>query len=1000
MGVASRMDPRRSFAARLVAALLVTVGLMLAVTLLVVRSETAGQVERVTAAAAERAHRAFEESEAMRREQLALRATVFTDTRRTYALVEEAIAAGATSFLAQQVGYTLRLTRFDESSLAVLTDARGEALLTQMGSELLPGDDPAGIAPLARELLDSYAPELLAYRRIEGRLYTVRVVPLDHDGPVIGATAFGLPILDADAESLGRVVGAEVCLVAEGACLAGTRRARGELAAVLGAMAGDSTRRMLRHAGERWAVLAEPLSAERPDDGSLVMAVPLEAMLSPFDRIRRALAIAGGGALLLAALLSVLIARGLTRPVRELAAATLRVAQGDYGTRVHDESRDELGQLARSFNAMTEGLALKEQYRGVLDKVVSRDVAEELLRGELRLGGENRDVTVLFADIRGFTDLSEGMEPQEVIALLNETMERLGDVVEAAGGVVDKYVGDEIMAVFGAPMAQPDHVARAVAAARAMQTAMAEVNDARAERGLPPVLIGAGINSGVAVAGNMGSPNRLNYTVLGETVNLAARLCAAAAPGEVLISEATRTRLPAGEATGEPRSLRLKGFSAPVPVHPLTLEQPAGAAAPGAAPRPGALPAVIAALAASAFGAGAAPAQSLPTLSDLGVGYLSGSGAVQLDLSGRVDVEGFVPSAEPAWIIPTTEPFAALRARLFADLFLGERVFASAELRVDRGEEPAAGPWETRLDQALVRIALLRPLALQVGKFVSPFGGWPQRHHTVRDPFVRPPLSYDYRTMISPGIAPGSTEAFVDWKDDIPTNFRPTGAPPVWGAPYQWGAMVLGSAGPAAYRVAVMNSAPSSEPESWGWDPDRLRHPSFVANVGLQVSPALRVEGSWNRGPYLEPTIEGALDPGWAWHDYLQEIYGIETVYAVGRAVFRGEAFADRWEVPNVPEDAWDLSYYVEGQVDVGTGAHLAARWGEIRFNELGAGGGYYGGGVDARWDYDARRLQLAAGYRVFRNAGIAAEYMLNHTDRPEGDPPDNLFSVQLWWQY
>lgn len=153
-------------------------------------------------------------------------------------------------------------------------------------------------------------------------------------------------------------------------------------------------------------------------------------------------------------------------------------------------------------------------------------------------------------------------------------------------------------------------------------------------------------------------------------------------------------------------------------------------------------------------------------------------------------------------------------------------------------------------------------------------------------------------------------------------------------------------------------------------------------------------------GPLHGAPVEGALDPGWEWHDYTQELFGVEAVYAAGSAVLRGELIADRWEVPNVPDDAWDVSFYVEGQVDVAPGAYAAARFGQIRFNELGAGGGYTGAGDDPRWDYDVSRLQLAGGYRAFRNAGIRAEYLLNRTDRPAGDPADDLFSVQLWWEY
>ena len=151
--------------------------------------------------------------------------------------------------------------------------------------------------------------------------------------------------------------------------------------------------------------------------------------------------------------------------MKALVAATEQVAQGDYEAEVHVTSRDEMGALADSFNEMTRGLLLRERYRSVLNKVVSQDVAEELMSGDVELGGESRLVTVLFADIRGFTPLTEGMEPQEVIALLNECMEHLSRAIDAEGGVVDKFIGDEVMAVFGAPVTQDDHARRAVAAA-------------------------------------------------------------------------------------------------------------------------------------------------------------------------------------------------------------------------------------------------------------------------------------------------------------------------------------------------------------------------------------------------------------------------------------------------------------------------------------------------------------------------------------------------------
>lgn len=1047
MNLHRALDPRSSFAAKVTVALLGTVGLLLAVMLVVVQSETRGQVQQVTDQAIEQARRAFEESEARRREQLARRAEVFIGSRRTMALLEGAIEAGEVpDDLAGELAYNLELAGLrDTTTLAVLTDTAARPVITLLGLAPTEAIDPTAVAPLTRALLDRYAAELTGYRLVNGKLYTVRSVALVLSGRLIGTAAFGLPIRDEDAEALGRVVGAEVCFVAGGECVAGTPTARRELAPRLAGIGEAGGRIMATHDGERWELVAEPLTAEGPTEGRLAMAVPLEPELAPFDRIRRSLALGSAGALVLALLLAVFISRGLTRPVRTLVEATRRVGRGEYDTRVPAESRDEIGQLAESFNAMTEGLALKEQYRGVLDKVVSRDVAEELLRGEVRLGGENREVTILFADVRGFTELTEGMGPQEVIGLLNETMERLSTAVEECGGVVDKYVGDEVMAVFGAPLSQPDHTERAVRAAAAMQAAMHEVNAARRARGEPSVRIGVGIHSGEVVAGNMGSTNRLNYTVLGESVNLAARLCSIAAPGQILVSEDVRERLSHPAELSAAGARELKGFSRPVPVYEVAAggghDTDRRDAGHDAGPRDGdrdsggdgrpattrtasvviALVGALGALAApglpaawspaavplALFGVSPAAAQSAPTLSELGLEWISRGGTVQLGLSGRLDLEGYLPVGdEPPWIIPTADPFFAGRARLFGDAFVGSKLFFSTELRVDRGEEPRPGPWDARVDQVFARFGPFAGAFLQAGKFVSPFGGYPQRHHTVRDPFIRPPVMYDYRTMVTPGLAPGSTGGFVAWKDDIGEggatfDFRPMGAPPIWGAPYQWGAMLTGTVREVSYRVAAVNSAPSSEPEAWEWSAEGARHPSLVAHVGIQLSPALRVGASYNRGPYLEPAIEGTahFPADWWYESYIQELVAAEVVYAIGAWTVRGEGVADRWEVPNVPENVWDFSYYVEAQRNMATGAYLAARFGQILFNELGGGGGYVVGG-DNRWDYPVTRLQLAGGYRLLRNVGLQAEYMLNHTADPRGDPSDDLLSVQLWWQY
>jgi class 3 adenylate cyclase len=557
---------RESFGAKLLAALLGTVGLLLLVTYVVVRGETSRQVDVVVERAIQNAGALFQQLNELQRQQAARLARPFTETRRAVALLDATLEAGDYEYLADQVEYEVQLAS-QPDVLLVFTDPEGRPVLSFVDGASVVGEDPAIIGPLADQLLGGTETEATAYRLVDGRLYEVTSLFVDLAGRPVGTIAFGLPIQEADVERIGRIGGFEACLHVQGRCVVRTSGVLAELSAAMDEAASAGDVRRLRANGREWSIRSEPLNAEDPAQGERIVAVPLDEVIAPFDRIQQALLLGGGGALLLSGLLGAALSRSLTRPIKALVAATGRVAKGDYGAEVSVTTRDEMRTLADAFNDMTRGLLLRERYRSVLNKVVSQDVAEELMRGDVELGGENRLVTVLFADIRGFTSLTEGMEPQEVIGLLNECMECLSSAIDAEGGVVDKFIGDEVMAVFGAPVTQEDHAHRAVAAALRMRTKMAEVNEARVARGAKPLGIGVGINSGVAVAGNMGSTNRLNYTVVGDAVNLASRLAGQARAGEILVSGST-VRL-AGDRVSAPLlgGRALKGFSAEVEVY-------------------------------------------------------------------------------------------------------------------------------------------------------------------------------------------------------------------------------------------------------------------------------------------------------------------------------------------------------------------------------------------------------------------------------------------------
>ncbi|MGH7283797.1 MAG: adenylate/guanylate cyclase domain-containing protein [Polyangiaceae bacterium] len=202
---------------------------------------------------------------------------------------------------------------------------------------------------------------------------------------------------------------------------------------------------------------------------------------------------------------------------------------------------DELEELADGFNAMVEGLKERDRMRNTFGKYMTASVMEHLLSGKVQPGGELLPVTILFSDIRSFTTISENMDAKALVALLNEYFSEMVGIVMQEDGVVDKYIGDAIMAVFGAPVPRADDAKRAVKAAVRMRTALANLNVSLKSRGMQTLRTGIGIHTGEVVAGNLGSEKRMEYTVIGDAVNLASRLESATKElgVNVLISEDT-----------------------------------------------------------------------------------------------------------------------------------------------------------------------------------------------------------------------------------------------------------------------------------------------------------------------------------------------------------------------------------------------------------------------------------------------------------------------------
>jgi len=224
-------------------------------------------------------------------------------------------------------------------------------------------------------------------------------------------------------------------------------------------------------------------------------------------------------------LMAFFASRTVIGPLEELEKAMARVEQNDLNVHVPVLSNDEVGYLAERFNEMIAGLRRGELLRNLFNLYVSPEVAREALEHGASLGGQLIECTILFSDIRSFTTLSEQLDPADLIGLLNRYMSQMVDVIVSQGGMVNKFGGDSLLAVFGTPLnPSPTHAVAAVQAALGMRRALVEFNQAQATAGASQLQCGIAVATGMVVAGNVGGKERIEYTVIGDTVNLAARL--------------------------------------------------------------------------------------------------------------------------------------------------------------------------------------------------------------------------------------------------------------------------------------------------------------------------------------------------------------------------------------------------------------------------------------------------------------------------------------------
>lgn len=288
---------------------------------------------------------------------------------------------------------------------------------------------------------------------------------------------------------------------------------------------------------------------------AVVVQMPREVVYASYYRMRRIVLWTLGIVVLLALVVAFVVARQITRPIRELSQFARDLAERRFDRRVTVNTRDELGVLGEAMSAAAADLEQSERrlaeeaaIRSDLGRYLPAELVEKVVRREqdMALGGQRREITVLFADVVAFTPLTDRLAAEDVVTLLNELFTILTEIVFRHEGTIDKFIGDCVMAMWGAPRDQPDHAQRALAAAEDMMRWLEAGNEGWEERFGVRIELAIGVHSGEAIVGNVGSETRMEFTAIGDTVNVAARLESIARPSQILVTKATHDRAAGG----------------------------------------------------------------------------------------------------------------------------------------------------------------------------------------------------------------------------------------------------------------------------------------------------------------------------------------------------------------------------------------------------------------------------------------------------------------------
>ncbi len=457
---------------------------------------------------------------------------------------------------------------FANVDLFIVTDKKGH-VLARFGEPDKSGEDLSFRPSIARALsgiepdVETTWGELWA---MDGNLFQVATIPLYYSDRLIGTISLGTMITKYEAEQLKGESKVDITLFYKdwiiGTTLTDTldisqrlvfqdfvREKQPLVDAVVNSQESSPAFTMEFNGQDTYAFIS-PLGKGEP--AFYLATVPKAVELRILDTVRTNILRTAGVGVLVTIILALLLGRTFSRPILKLVESMNKIKQGDLQVNLKASTRDEIGLLTQTFNEMIVGLRERlHLMRYVGSHTI--DMIKNVSNSEVALGGDRRNLTVLFSDIRGFTSYSENRSPEEVISMLNTYLGLQAETVALYGGSVDKFVGDEMVALFGGNNSVENALECAVAIQRLM------LRDK--EKSTESIQIGIGINYGSMILGNMGAKERMDYTVIGSAVNLGARLCASAGPGQILIPQQVLQTVNKEYKICNMQSMSFKGFT-------------------------------------------------------------------------------------------------------------------------------------------------------------------------------------------------------------------------------------------------------------------------------------------------------------------------------------------------------------------------------------------------------------------------------------------------------